>query len=104
VSDTGTKYSGSVALVWQAAIQQPHLIQNPSSILHDDGKCALNNLRLAGNDYFKIMSMSGHKTMAVFKRYNLVTEEELSQIKWPEKGGITGIMDTNGKKRLTDNG
>ena len=39
-SDTGPKYSGSVALVGQAAIQQPQLIQNPSLILHDDGKCA----------------------------------------------------------------
>lgn len=49
---------------------------------HDLRHCALNNLRRAGNDYFKIMAMSGHKTMSVFKRYNLVTEEELSTIKW----------------------
>ena len=53
------------------------------------------NLRLAGNDYFKIMSMSGHKTMSVFKRYNLVTEKELSQIKWLDEGKISGRMDTN---------
>jgi integrase len=75
---------------------------------HDLRHCALNNLRLAGNDYFKIMSMSGHKTMAVFKRYNLVTEAELSQIKWSEKGGITGMMDTymdtNEKKGVSQNG
>ena len=50
---------------------------------HDLRHCALNNLRKAGNDYFKIMAMSGHKTISVFKRYNLVTEEELAQIKWP---------------------
>ena len=30
--------------------------------------------RLGGNDYFKIMAMSGHETMNVFKRYNLVTK------------------------------
>lgn len=49
---------------------------------HDLRHCALNNLRLAGNDYFRIMAISGHKTMSVFKRYNLVTEEELSQVTW----------------------
>jgi integrase len=50
---------------------------------HDLRHCALNNLRKAGNDFFQIMAMSGHKTISVFKRYNLVTEEELAQIKWP---------------------
>ena len=29
------------------------------------------------------LAMSGHKTISVLKRLNLVTEEELSQIKWP---------------------
>jgi integrase len=75
---------------------------------HDLRHCALNNLRLAGNDYFKIMSMSGHKTMSVFKRYNLVTEEELSRIKWPGEGRIAGTMDTNmdtsEKKEANQNG
>ncbi|MGA2227244.1 MAG: tyrosine-type recombinase/integrase [Syntrophobacteraceae bacterium] len=33
---------------------------------HDLRHCALNNLRLAGNDYFRIMAVSGHKTMSVF--------------------------------------
>lgn len=49
---------------------------------HDLRHCAINNLRLAGNDYFKIMAVSGHNTIAVFKGYNLVTEEELSTIVW----------------------
>jgi integrase len=52
---------------------------------HDLRHCAINNLRLAGNDYFKIMAISGHKTMNVFKRYNLVTEEELSSVTWQDQ-------------------
>ncbi len=44
---------------------------------HDLRHCAINDLRLASNDYFKIMAVSGHKTMSVFKRYNLVTDAEL---------------------------
>ena len=61
---------------------------------HDLRHCAINNLRLAGNDYFKIMAVSGHKTIAVFKRYNLVTEEELSTIQWERDNQNGGRMDT----------
>jgi len=51
---------------------------------HDLRHCAINNLRLAGNDFFRIMAISGHKTMSVFKRYNLVTEDELCHVTWPD--------------------
>jgi integrase len=54
-------------------------------VFHDLRHCSLNNLRKTGNDFFQIMALSGHKTMSVFKGYNLVTEEELAQIKWPEE-------------------
>jgi integrase len=49
---------------------------------HDLRHCAINNLRLAKNDHLAIMAMSGHKTMSMFRRYNLVTETELKDIKW----------------------
>jgi len=49
---------------------------------HDLRHAAINNMRLAGNDYFVIMAQSGHKTMSVFKRYNLVSETELESTKW----------------------
>jgi hypothetical protein len=51
---------------------------------------AINNLRLAGNDYFKIMAKSGHKTMNVFKRYKLAREEELSNLSWHEWAESSG--------------
>ncbi|MGD0230112.1 MAG: tyrosine-type recombinase/integrase [Syntrophorhabdales bacterium] len=63
-------------------------------VVHDLRHCALNNLRLAGNDYFRIMALSGHKTTACFKRYNLVTEDELKKLKWPSEDRSAGTMDT----------
>jgi integrase len=44
---------------------------------HDLRHTAINNWRLQGNDYFRIMAVSGHKTMEVFKRYAKVSREEL---------------------------
>jgi hypothetical protein len=44
------------------------------------GHTAINNWRLQGNDYFRIMAASGHKTMHVFKRYNTVSKEELKAL------------------------
>ena len=49
---------------------------------HDLRHCAINNLRLAGNDHFSIKKVSGHKTDIAFQRYNLVTEEEMLGMKW----------------------
>jgi integrase len=49
---------------------------------HDLRHCAINNLRLAGNDHYSIKKVSGHKTDIAFQRYNLVTEEEILGMKW----------------------
>ena len=62
---------------------------------HDLRHCAINNLRLAGNDHFVIKEASGAKTDSAFKRYNLVTEEEMKGMKWlEEKEENCGTMDT----------
>jgi integrase len=62
---------------------------------HDLRHCAINNLRLAGNDHFTIKEASGHKTDIAFQRYNLVTEEEMKAMKWLDlKQGSSGTMDT----------
>lgn len=47
---------------------------------HDLRHTAINNWRLQGHDFFRIMAVSGHKTMSVFKRYNTVSETELKDL------------------------
>jgi hypothetical protein len=41
---------------------------------------AINNWRLHGHDSFRIMAVSSHKTMNVFKRYNPVSTDELKAL------------------------
>ena len=41
---------------------------------------AINNWRLQGDDYFRIMAATGHKTLNVFKRYNTVSKDELKAL------------------------
>ena len=67
---------------------------------HDLRHCAINNLRLAGNDHYLIKQMSGHKTDSAFRRYNLVTEEEMSRVKWYDQGkSVDTYVDTKSKIR-----
>ena len=47
---------------------------------HDLRHTAINNWRQAGHDYFRIMAVSGHKTMSVFKRYNTVDRAEIKKL------------------------
>ena len=47
---------------------------------HDLRHTAINNWRLEGHDYFRIMAATGHKTLEVFKRYNTVSRAELKAL------------------------
>jgi integrase len=51
-------------------------------VFHDFRHCAVTNLRKAGNDYSTIMKASGHKSMSMFFRYDLVDEEDVAKMKW----------------------
>jgi integrase len=58
---------------------------------HDFRHTAINNWRLQGHDYFRIMATSAHKTMHVFKSYNTVSKEELKDLVG-EKNGSDGHL------------
>jgi integrase len=47
------------------------------TVFHDYRHIATTNLRRAGVDALTAMKISGHKTMAVFKRYNTIDEQDL---------------------------
>ena len=59
---------------------RPHLLGGQDITFHDLRHTALNNWRMEGHDYFRIMAASGHKTMSVFKRYNTVSRDELKAL------------------------
>jgi len=46
---------------------------------HDQWHTSMTNARRVGIDYFRVMAITGHKTMAVGKRYNTVDEQDLRQ-------------------------
>jgi integrase len=47
---------------------------------HDLRHTFINDRRVEGHDYFRIMAATGHKTMSVFKRYNTVSKNELQAL------------------------
>lgn len=51
-------------------------------VFHDFRHCAITNLRRAGNDIPTIMKISGHKTLSMFQRYNLVDESDVAKVSW----------------------
>ena len=80
-------FAGNYQLQWSRAVQEVEL---GDFTFQDLRHCAINNLRISGNDYFSIMAISGQKTISVFQRYNVVTEEELQGVKWKteESSGV----------------
>ena len=80
-------FAGNYQLQWSRAVQEGEL---GDITFHDLRHCAINNLRLSGNDHFTIMAISGSRTTSVFRRYNVVNEEELQGVKWKtdESSGV----------------
>lgn len=51
----------------------------PNARFHDLRHTFATNARRAGIDYFRIMAISGHKTMLVIKRYHTIDVGALAQ-------------------------
>ena len=58
-----------------ARVRQQTGITN--TVFHDFRHTATTNLRRAGVDALTAMKITGHKTTAVFKRYNTIDEQDL---------------------------
>jgi integrase len=58
--------------------------------IHDLRHTAITNWRRQGHDFFTIMAASGHKSMATFKRYNTVSENDLQGLVQNAKDGHLG--------------
>jgi integrase len=65
---------------------------------HDLRHTFVTNARRAGIDYFRIMAITGHKTMAVFKRYNTIDQQDLQAAICQ----LDTYMDTMDAKRSQD--
>ena len=50
--------------------------------LHDLCHYSIINPKLARNDHFTLMTISGHKKTSVFRLYNVVTNAELQDVNW----------------------
>jgi integrase len=79
---------GSIKRAFETAVKKAVI---EDFTFHDLRHTAMNNWRLQGHDYFRIMAASARKTMHVFKRYNAVSREKLKALVGGEPG-ITGHL------------
>ena len=71
-------------------------------MFHDFRHVAKSSLRNAGNSPTVIMKASGHKTMSMFIRYNLVDEEDLKGMKWIDSESESNNEDIGAKIKCLD--
>jgi integrase len=70
-----------------------------NSVFHDFRHTATTNLRCAGVDALTAMKITGHRTMAVFKRYNTIDDDDHTAAQrrmdtYMDTIGRTGKQDT----------
>jgi integrase len=68
---------GTIKTAFKSACQRARI---EDFTFHDLRHTAINNLRLQGHDYLRIMAATGHKTMQVYKRFDRVSREELKAL------------------------
>jgi integrase len=83
----GGKPLGSIRRAFETACQRAGI---SGVVFHDLRHTFVTNMRRAGVDYFRIMAITGHRTMAVFKRYHTIDHQDLHQA----IGQLDTYMDT----------
>jgi integrase len=69
-----------------------------NATFHDLRHTFVTNMRRAGVDYFRIMAITGHKTMRVFKRYHTIDTRDLREA----MKQMDTYMDTTARESLRD--
>jgi integrase len=70
----GGRPIGSVRRAFETACQRAGI---SGVVFHDLRHTFVTNMRRAGVDYFRIMAITGHRTMEVFKRYHTIDQDDL---------------------------
>jgi integrase len=70
------KRIGSVRRAFETACRQAGITD---VVFHDLRHTFVTNMRRASVDYFRIMAITGHKTMTAFKRYHTIDHRDLHQ-------------------------
>ena len=70
----GGKPIGSIRRAFETACQRAGI---PGVVFHDLRHTFVTSMRRAGVNYFRIMAITGHRTMDVFKRYHTIDQDDL---------------------------
>jgi integrase len=89
-----TRNGAPVTSIREAFISACHKAGVNNFTFHALRHTFVNNRRLEGHDYFRIMAATGHKTMSVFKRYNTVSRDELKALVGENPGANDTYNDT----------
>jgi integrase len=75
---------------WAKATVAAHY---PATLLHDLRRSAVRNMRKAGVSESVAMKVSGHKTAAIFRRYDIISDDDLHE--------AMEAVETNGHSTVT---
>ena len=75
VFSQGGKPIGDHLKGWREACERAGV---PGLLFHDLRRSAVRNMKRAGNSERTVMEISGHKTRAIFDRYDIVTDADIA--------------------------